>query len=34
MLSNIRPACKPCNSRKAALWYGAANLNRFMRGTP
>lgn len=31
MLANFRPACRPCNSRKAARWFGVANLAIFIK---
>lgn len=31
MLSNLRPACKPCNSGKRDRWYGVANISNFIR---
>jgi 5-methylcytosine-specific restriction endonuclease McrA len=29
--SNLRPACKPCNSSKGAKWYGVAELHKFIK---
>lgn len=29
--ANFRPACKSCNSRKGARWYGVQNLSRFIK---
>lgn len=31
MLSNLRPACAPCNFAKNGKWYGVAELHRFLR---
>lgn len=31
MLSNLRPACKLCNSSKHARWFGVSKLSLFMR---
>jgi 5-methylcytosine-specific restriction endonuclease McrA len=31
ILANFRPACKPCNSRKHAKWFGPNDLARFMK---
>lgn len=30
ILANLRPACIPCNSRKHARWYGAAELDKLV----
>jgi 5-methylcytosine-specific restriction endonuclease McrA len=30
-LSNLRPACKDCNLRKHAKWYGPQELHRFIK---
>lgn len=29
--SNMRPACRSCNSGKCAKWYGVRNLSRFIK---
>lgn len=31
LLANLRPACKPCNSKKQSQWFGTAEIHRFMR---
>lgn len=31
MLSNLRPACTPCNSSKGPRWYGPPEIHRFLR---
>lgn len=30
-LSNLRPACKPCNSKKSAKWFGVTELHKFIK---
>lgn len=30
-LSNLRPACRPCNRSKGAKWYGIRDLRRFIK---
>lgn len=29
--ANLRPACKPCNSRKGAKWFGVRQLDTFIQ---
>lgn len=31
VLANLRPACRSCNSRKHAKWFGPSQLERFTR---
>jgi len=30
VLANLRPACRSCNAKKNARWYGVAELHRFV----